>query len=603
MKAKIKNILLVLSMLTMTLQPGFVAAGLPEAVNYLRAQNDNPWITMALVAAGETDIPTSHLRNVSGDLATDYAKTILALTALGQDPTTFGNIDYVSQLKSYYDGTQMGDANLLNDDAWSILALASVYEEGSPEAIAAKDFLLANQNANGGWSYSVGAGSDTNDTAAVVIALLEMGVSASDSVITDAFSYIQSAQNSDGGFGYQVGSDSDSGSDSWVIWALYKAGIDPTSWSVGNNNPITHLESLQDTDGGFWWVAEGASEWNNKNMTPYAVIALSGQTHPIGYFQPGSGSQPGTYSLRIEGENSNICNTYVAGATAYDLLENGAVECGYTFSGNRDYGTFFLESIDGIVPSPPSSWMYLVNNEMAMAGLEDLGLEEGDEILIYYDPDYNSPAYPDYDRPLKVEASENNPEENEDITITVSYFDSGWHALGDATVFGGDQEYQTDSGGEVQMSLPAGYYTIYAEKQDFIRSNQEIIMVGEGVSQNVGLTVEIDQGGHGNIGGESIIFDVDTSQLDFGSLEPGETGSQMVTLSNSGTVDLNIAAAVSGDSVFTENIKIESQIWSSYSSSLDINSSQDAEVSLEIPSDYIVLGVKTGELIFWAQTQ
>jgi hypothetical protein len=273
--------------LAILFQPKITKAGALEAVNYLNTQPQDAWITQALVASGATDAPVDHLESVAETSypTTDYAKAILALAAVGENPTSFGNTDYVAKLKSYYDGNQMGDVGLVNDDIWSILSLASVYQADSAEAVAAKNFLLANQNADGGWGYAVGGDSDTNDTAAAIMALTEAGVSSADMAIANAINYFQSLQNDDGGFPYNPvwGSDSDSGSDAWVISALYKIGQNPTAWDKGGNNPVTHLESLQDTDGGYWWV--GVSDWNNKAMTPYAVIALSGKSFPVAYYE------------------------------------------------------------------------------------------------------------------------------------------------------------------------------------------------------------------------------------------------------------------------------------------------------------------------------
>ncbi len=271
--------------------PNAASAGLPEAVDYLKNQTPDAWITQALVAAGETGVPIDHLKSVAEggfNPTNDYAKTILALAAAGENPTTFGSIDYVAKLQSYYDGTQMGDATLLNDDIWSILALASIKKTGSAEAIAAKDFLLANQNADGGWGYAVGGSSGSNDTAAAVMALLEMGLDAGSAVITNAVAFLHTRQNDDGGFMNDPvwGTASDSGSDAWVISAIYRIGEQPAAWIKNGNSPLTHLQLLQDgADGGFWWMdPSGNPEFNNKAMTPYAVIALAGKSFPIGYY-------------------------------------------------------------------------------------------------------------------------------------------------------------------------------------------------------------------------------------------------------------------------------------------------------------------------------
>ncbi|MFA5318532.1 MAG: hypothetical protein WC323_03620, partial [Patescibacteria group bacterium] len=193
-----KTILITSIVLAVMLLSKPASAGMPEAVTYLQGQTQDAWITQALVVAGESGVSTDHLASVAPggfNPTNDYAKTILALAAVGENPTTFGNINYVAKLKSYYDGTQMGDAMLLNDDIWSILALASIYETGCPEAIAAKDFLLDNQNGDGGWGYAVGGSSGSNDTAAAIMALMEMGVSAGDPVINNAVAFLHTLQN------------------------------------------------------------------------------------------------------------------------------------------------------------------------------------------------------------------------------------------------------------------------------------------------------------------------------------------------------------------------------------------------------------------------
>jgi len=272
--------------------PNFASAGLPEAVNYLKSQPQDAWITMALAAAGETNVLVDHLSSIteSSYPTTDYAKAILALAAAGKNPTTFGEIDYVAKLKKYYNEDQMGDVVYLNDDIWSILALASIHQIDSKEAVTAKEFLLKNQNGDGGWSYLVGGLSDSNDTAAAIMALTETGVSASDPVIVKALDYLRFLQNADGGFPYNPawGSDSDSSSDAWVISAIYKLGQNPAEWDKSGNNPLTHLQSLQDEDGGFWWIKPDPADpekWNSKSDTSKVIIALAGKSYPVDYYE------------------------------------------------------------------------------------------------------------------------------------------------------------------------------------------------------------------------------------------------------------------------------------------------------------------------------
>lgn len=587
-----RKILLSLVIMMMIFQPVVINADISKSVTYLESQPQDPWITQALIAAGVNNPPTSHLTQVSGTLATDYAKTILALAAAGKNPATFGNIDYIAKLKTYFNNNQMGDAGLINDDMWSILALASVKENNLAEVVASKNFILSNQNADGGWGYAVGGDSDTNDTATAIMALVETGVNVSNSAIVNAVAYLNSAQNADGGFGWIAGSDSDSGSDAWVISALYKIGQNPVNWNKNGNNPIIHIETLEDTDGGFWWVKPGTSDFNNKAMTAYAVTAISGKSFPVGYYN----NKGGDYHLRIEGQNGNICDTYVDGATALDVVKNASPKCDYTYVITESSFGAYLSQINNETAAGMSGWMYFVNNVSPMVGAGDYALSAGDNILWYY----GEWGW----QPTRLSVNDNNPDSGENITAKVEYFNGqSWLNLEGAIVKGGGQDHLTNSSGEAIMTLADGYYVFYAEKNNFVRSNKEAVAVGQDVSQNINLTVEVDQGGGAQVAGEAIIFEVTPDNINFGKINPGSSGTQKLNLENSGTVNLKVSAFVSGDSLFKDNLKLDNNILSDYSSLLAVNENKEAQASLLIPLNYLQSGVKTGELYFWAQAQ
>lgn len=590
---KRKNIFLIaLLLLTMLFQPIVINADVSKSVTYLKSQAQDPWITQALIAAGEDNVPTGHLTQVSGNLATDYAKTILALASAGKNPKTFGNIDYVQKLKTYFSNNQMGDAGLINDDMWSVLALASVKENNSAEVVASKNFILSNQNADGGWGYAVGGDSDTNDTATAIMALVEAGVSASNSVIANAVLYLHSAQNTDGGFSWSIGGDSDSGSDAWVLSALYKIGQNPVLWDKNGNNPITHLESLEDTDGGFWWVKPGTSDFNNKAMTAYAVIALSGKSFPVGYYN----NQSGNFHLRIEGQNGNICDTYIDGGTALDAIKNASSKCEYSYEITESTFGAYLSKINDEAAAGMSGWMYFVNNVAPMVGAGDYVLSAGDKILWYY----GGWGW----QPTRLSVNNNNPDSGVSITAKVEYFNGqSWLNLEGATIKGGGQDYSTNNAGEAIMTLADGYYTFYAVKNNFVRSDKETVAVGDAVSQNINLTVEVDQVGGAQVAGEAIIFEVTPDDINFGKINPGNAGTQKLNIANSGTVNLKVSASVTGNSLFTDNLKLDNNKCSDYSSLLAVNETKEVQANLSVPANYLQSGVKTGELIFWAQAQ
>jgi len=164
---------------------------LVKAVAFLQNQELSPDIVMAFIAVGQSaDI--SFLKTFFGDSAISYAKPILAITATGQDPRTFPEEDFVEKLKSFTDDTQLGDPSLLNDDIWGILALRSAGVPASDPVIQnSKAFLLQDQNADGGWAWDAGGTSDTNDTAAAIMALLETGMTETDNAIQLARQYLK----------------------------------------------------------------------------------------------------------------------------------------------------------------------------------------------------------------------------------------------------------------------------------------------------------------------------------------------------------------------------------------------------------------------------
>lgn len=150
--------------------------------------------------------------------------------------------------------------------------------------ITANQYLKTMLQADGGWEWVPGLGSDTNSTALAIQALLANGEGVTSSVIVSGLNYLKSAQNPDGGFTYdplsQWGTDSDTNSTSYVVQAILAAGQDPISgtWVVTNTNPISYLLSMQLSDGSFEWQPGYGS---NLLATSQAIPALLGYSFPI----------------------------------------------------------------------------------------------------------------------------------------------------------------------------------------------------------------------------------------------------------------------------------------------------------------------------------
>lgn len=571
--------ILIFSLLSLAIFPKLSGqeTEIQKAVKYLRTQPADPWITMALVAANEKDLDLNYLKEVAGNLATDYEKTILALTAAGKDPRTFGNIDFVAKLKSFYQSNQIGSLELLNDDFWGILALVSAGESISGQIIQdSKNFILANQNSDGGFSYTLSGQSDTNDTAAAIMALLEAGVKSDNPVILKAIDYLKLSQNDDGGFPYLPGSESDSGSDSWVISAIYKLGQNPRDWLKNNNNPIDHLKSLQRSDGSFKWIS--SEDKGYPILTAYAVIALTENYYPINRL----------HHLRIEGENNNICDANAKATNALDIVENGAEICGYTYFIEQTSWGPYLKKINEEEAHDLIGWLYFVNFKMPMTGAADYILEPGDEVLWYFG-DWGW-------KPTKLTLAKQQVKSGSNVEAKVEYFEDFWKPLAEAQIFVNSQTFTTDNDGEADLiiNIP-GIYQVWAEKSGYVRSNRIKLSVGEGISQNVQLKVEIIPPVI-----PEIAFLLSKSQIDFGKLAPGTQASDQILIQNTGNLRIYLEGIVSEDQIFRENITLDNLVWPDFSTIINVGSEKNVLVGLSIPKDWKVFGVREGNLTFWA---
>lgn len=224
----------------------------------------------------------------SASLAHEYY--LMAIVAAGENPWDFGGVNVAAQLLDLFDEdeSQFGQTGIINDDFWAIISLVGAGVDPGHDIIqAARDFIIDNQNNDGGWGSSIsGSGEESNsdpcDTANAIMALIAAGEDSDSDVIEDAFDYIRSMQNDDGGFPYQHSTtSSDIASDARVISAVRAAGDDPTGseWeSDEGRSPFDHALSVQQDDGGFAWVE---SETSDGWMTTYILPALVGRYWPV----------------------------------------------------------------------------------------------------------------------------------------------------------------------------------------------------------------------------------------------------------------------------------------------------------------------------------
>ena len=228
------------------------------------------WVALAFAASDSGVAKTnlrSYLQTSSPTLssATDYERHAMALMALGIDPYNGTSVDYISPILAAFDGTQVGDASLENDDIFALFPLTHA-GYGAGDAVIQKivAFIISRQLGSGAWTGGV------DMTAAAIQALAPLSslpdVSAA---LTKAEAYLRAQQQTNGGFGTSF-------STSWALQAIAALGQSGSSWTSGGLTPNDYLASLQQLDGGIEPTTSGsdARVW----ATAYAVPAGLGKT-------------------------------------------------------------------------------------------------------------------------------------------------------------------------------------------------------------------------------------------------------------------------------------------------------------------------------------
>jgi len=646
-KSKFLSILLILTLLLPCLvTTPVMAAGYPHAagstevsgaLDYLRGQQGtdgkigdfatSAWAVMAIAAAGEDphswkvssnpSIVDYLAANAGGASATnDYSRMILAIAAADEDPTSFGGRNFLSLLQAAYDGTQIGDSSLLNDDFWGVMALVAAGEDPASAAIQdSMAFIIANQNADGGWSWGVGSDSDVDDTAAAIMALIAAGKPAGSAPITKALAYIKSTQMGNGGF--KSWGKISSATDSWGIDSIVAAGQDPTGagWkSGGGKDPVDNLLTFRNADGSFNWTS--ASPSNKALMTSYAITALLGTPYPVAVLPPGEGV---AIDIRIEGQSDTIWSGTVTvndstiiddlgvqhqldQPTALGALDEASQLGGFPYVVQDTAYGLYLYSVSGEEPAGLAGWMYRIDYYSLMVGAADFILGQTtppplphQEVLF---------AYSEWGQaPLKVAVDDITPGVGDNFTVTVTEYDDNtgtWLTTDNATVHA-DQDYTTGQDGTVDITIDSDMTVeVYAEKDGCIRSNRVSVKVGEGGdhlgdSQKVSLQADIIP---------AISFSISPSSINFGTLGPRDTSAPVtINLTNKGAWELLITAKVTdtAQNLYVDGLKLDNMKRDEFEMTVSRDKTEDCKATLTVPETYTLTGSQNGTLVFWAQ--
>ncbi len=200
------------------------------------------WAGIALASNGiNNSIKTKLLEylkanNEISSTLTDTERRAMTLLALSQNPYNFDGVNYIDEIIKSFDGTQLGDVNLDNDDIFGLIVLQQTgYTATDNEVAKIVSFILGAQLPNGSWDNSV------DMTSAGIQALAQFNsINGVSSAISKASVYIQNEQQNDGGWG-------NISSTAWAMQASAKLG---TTWSKNSKTGIDYLATIQNSDGG-----------------------------------------------------------------------------------------------------------------------------------------------------------------------------------------------------------------------------------------------------------------------------------------------------------------------------------------------------------------
>jgi hypothetical protein len=352
-----------------------------------------------------------------GGAGTDAARGILAGVAGGIQPsrlsaaadTTRSNL--VARLAELFDGTQIGEPGLLNDDIFGVLAL---HQAGAPPELLRQvvDYLRTRQLPNGGWSWnaSPGAPADTDMTGSVVAAFCAAGVGAGDPDLEQALSLLHSLQDpATGGFiappeSFGVGLNTDT--TSWVTSGLVQCGIDPQGprWTTAQGKtPLDYLLSMQRPDGHFDWTEEyaGGAFETYSSVRPLGGVAFSSApparldgTSPA--LRPAGDVADGTVvpiTLVIDhgpgADDVRMCRVDVEDGSGLDVVLAAAkaastpAGCVSEFATEAGPGGTGIASLDGVAATPAYGWRVAVDGS-APVGRSDEPVGFGDLVFLKF---------------------------------------------------------------------------------------------------------------------------------------------------------------------------------------------------------------------------
>jgi len=254
-----------------------------KAVRFLESQQKadgsfgaplfSDWAAVALSAPGGSALGGGTIEKLKsyllsnpdpGNLLTDYERRAMALMSLGINSGNGTSINYIKEILDGFDGTQFGDANLVNDDVFALLVLFKAGFRADARVTKNIAFILSKQESDGSF-----AGSEDMTAAAIqTLSLFQGERDDINGAIGRAKQYLKLRQEQGGGF-------ENAYTASWVLQAISALKEVPQDWAKDEKTPLGVLAGFQREDG-----SVGADDETVENRiwaTAYAIPAALGK--------------------------------------------------------------------------------------------------------------------------------------------------------------------------------------------------------------------------------------------------------------------------------------------------------------------------------------
>jgi len=258
------------------------------------------------------------------------------------------------------------------------------------------------------------------------------------------------------------------GKDEPYYWDTF-INFDWTPAASGNYTLIATVDSSEN-------VTETV-ETNNVLTANVTVIDLTSVTIKVRVEGQTSTIWSGNVTFSTSTITDNEDNTHTLNyPTALGALDEASKAGGFSYVVNSSLYVKEVNNEAEVLEYPWPGWMFRVDWVSPNVGAADYALSDNNSEVLWYYGIYGA-------KPLKLTADNTTLPSTDNFTATVEYYDdntSSFTPLDGATLHAGSRIYTTNSTGQVNISLPPGAYTVYADKEDYAqytRSNSETVIV------------------------------------------------------------------------------------------------------------------------------